>query len=194
VKVEMMNQEVDNLKMAFDATDSYDISLLELPFHGQISLLLMKPNSWMKIKAKDQLQKFMTTETIQELLNSFDKRFDTASALTVGIPKLDLKEKVDVLAELEHTSLAQAIKAADFNGSLVNGGDVVKTPKLVSEVHFTMDEEGAKVAGASYSPTYFESCDPEFKLNEPFGFAIIDHNTQTILSMGQVLKLEGLSK
>lgn len=196
VEVIMMNQGVDNLKMAYDSSKEYGMSILELPFHGQISLLLMKPNNrpMFKTTPKDQLQKFMTKKNVQKLLNNFDKRFSKSSALTVGIPKLDLKEKVDVLDELGHTALAQAIKDADFNGSLVHCGSRARTPKLVSEVHFTMDEEGAQVAGASYSPTYYESCDPEFKLNGPFGMAIIDRSTQTILSMGQVLKLEGVQK
>ncbi len=170
VKGEMMNQGVDNLKMSYDSTDNYKISILELPFQGQISLLLMKPDSWMGIKPKEQLQKFMIIENVQALLNSYDDRFHTRSALTVGIPKLDFKEKVDVLEELGRTSLAQAIKDADFNGSLVNCGAEAKTPKLVSEVHFTMDEEGAKVAGASFSPTYCESCDPAFKLMDLLGW------------------------
>jgi serine protease inhibitor len=193
-QVEMMNQGVDNLKVAYDSTSDYEIALLELPFHGQISLLLMKSNEWDARKPKDQLQKFMTKENIQNLLDNFDERFQAESALSIGIPKLDLDEKVDILNELGHTLLAQAIKDADFKGSLVDCKYRAETPKMVSEVHFTMDEEGAKIAGASYSPTYMESCDPEFKLDRPFGMAIIDRSNQTILSMGQVLKLESMQK
>lgn len=192
--VEMMNQGLDNLKRAYDYVEgSHRMQILELPFHGNISLLLMKPNRWGDSPAKNQLTNYMTQKNIQGLLDNFDARFTESSALSIGIPKLDLTDKLDVLEELKHTPLAQAIKTADFTGSLIKSGPPTKTPKLVSEVHFTMDEEGAKVAGASYSPTYRESCDPCFKLDGPFGMALIDRSTQTILGMGQILKLESKS-
>ncbi len=192
VRVEMMNQGLDNLRMAYDYNEDekYSVEILELPFHGQISFLLIKPSAKPQ-KSAATLQKFMTQKNLQNLLDNFDERFSERSALTVGIPKVSLKDKTDLLSELGHTPWAQALKNADFNHSLVHAGAPARTPELVSEVHFNMDEEGAEVAAASYSPTYCESCDPDFKVRGPFGLAIVDCTTQTILGMGQVLKMEG---
>lgn len=197
VRVEMMNKGIDDLRMAHDwnREEGYSMSILELPFHGNIALLLFKPrfNIW-RDKVEEcvpQLQKYMCKSNIQGLLDNYDERFKKASALTIGIPKVTLHEKTDVLKELSHTPLAQKLLSTNFSGSLVESEKPTKTPKLVSEVNFTMDEEGAAVAAASYSPTYMQSCDPEFKLNGPFGLAIVDLLSQTILGMGQVLKLDG---
>lgn len=194
VKVEMMNQALDDMKMAYDSLEgSHSIKMLELPFHGDISVLIMQPTFGYQntvSSCADQLKHYMTQENVQNLLDRFDARFQKRSALTVGIPKLNLHEKVDLLEELGHTGLAQAIKNSDFNGSLIDANSQVSTPKLVSEVHFTMDEAGAQVAAASYSPSYQESCDPTFKLNGPFAMVIVDKSTKTILGMAQVLKME----
>jgi serine protease inhibitor len=196
VRVEMMNKGIDDLRMAYDHNEvmGNSIQILELPFHGDVSLLLFKLDTRWGGKVQDcapALQKYMTRDTIQGLLDNYEKRFNKTSALTVGIPKVNLREKSDFLKELSHTELAQKLLSANFSGSLVQTNIATLTPALVSEVNFTMDEDGAAVAAASYSPTYYQSCDPEYKLNVPFGLAIVDRTTQTILGMGQVLHMEG---
>ena len=208
VKVRMMNQGIDNLRRACDYNkdEKYSVQIMELPFNGDVSLWLVKPgfSSWrhpkdspefkdMMMDCVEQVRKFMTHANIQKLLDHSGKRFRKVSALSLGIPKVALKDKTDLLSELAHTALSQSILDADFKGAFEGMTKTCKTPKLVSEVHFTMDEEGVAVAAASYSPTYRESCDPDFKLNCPFGIVMIDDATKTILSMGQVSKMEAVS-
>lgn len=195
VRVPMMNMEIDQIKMAHDSKKGcYNVEIVELPFHGDISLLLVKSesNPWScQDEPADQLKSFMTEKNVQKLLDKYNKRFRSSRGLSLGIPKLDLKEKVDLLKELAHTELAKQIVNSDLSCMFENTKNSILTPEFISEVQFVMDEEGASVAAASYTPSNFDSCDPYFKLCGPFGMVILDRNTQTILGMGQVLKMDG---
>ena len=57
-------------------------------------------------------------------------------------------------------------------------------------VDFNMSEDGVATGVASYSRSN-QSCDPQFKIDRPFGLAIVDRTTQTILGIGQMLHMEG---
>ncbi len=198
VEIAMMNKKIDNLRLAYDYNreKNYSIDILELPFYGDVSLLFFKFQSDTRSRNEAQefvshSQDYMTQENIKELLKNYDQRFTKRRALTLGIPKISFKEKMDVLKELKDTPLAQAIATANFNGNLVRANEIVKAPQLLSEINFTIDEEGAAISAATYSPTGYMSCDPSFKLNAPFGLMIFDKTTKTILGMGQVSQMEG---
>lgn len=197
VRVEMMNKDIDDLRMASDYNEDadYSMDILELPFHGDIALLLIKPYLGWDCKVQNsasQLQKYMTESNIQGLLDNYDERFQKKKALKLGIPKVTLQEKTDLLKELSHTQLAQKLLEADFTGTLVQANKQTVIPELVSEVNFTMDEEGAAVAAASYTPSRMQCTkQPKFILNGPFGLAIVDRTSQTVLGMGQVLNMDG---
>lgn len=197
VKVPMMNKGIDTLKMAHDHGKDYSIEILELPFHGNISLLIINPefSRWEKDaykKCAPQLQNYMTADNLQKLLDNYEKRFSKARGLSIGIPKVTLEDKTDLMQELKQSELVKKILDADFNCMFnTDSKQVMKTPQLVSEVKFVMNEEGAEIAAASYSPTNAESCDPYFKVCGPFGIAVVDRQSKTIMGMGQVLKMVG---
>ncbi len=195
VHVEMMNQEIDDLRTALhynaDEDTGYSVAVLELPFHGQLTLLLIKPDA-KPPKCAETLQRYMTQWGLQNLLERYENLFSDPYSLTIQIPKLILQDKTNLLTELSHTPWAQALLNADFNQTLVDAGFPTRAPQLASEVHFHMDEEGAKAAAASYSAiSSMGSDNSEFNVHGPFGLAIVDRTTQTILGMGQVLKMDG---
>ena len=117
--------------------------------------------------------------------------FTARRGLSIGVPKLTLHDKTNLMEELAHTELAQEVMKSDFNGTLVNASDTVITPHLVTETRFGLNETGVTVEAASYSASGCQSCDPTFRVPGPFGFVIVDRKTKTILGMGQVNKMEG---
>lgn len=179
VDVVMMNQGIDDLRMAYDYDKTTDtqMEILELPYHGDIALLLFKA------KSPQALLEYMQPKTINALFDGYEDRFHKAHALSIGIPKVKIRDRIDLVKELGHL---------DWIQKLSFGMQKEAIPELISEVDFTMDEEGTTIAAASYSPSYNLSCDPEFKLHRPFGMAIVDLKSKAILGMGQVLTMEGI--
>jgi serine protease inhibitor len=207
VSIAMMNLEIDGLRMAYDKMDeNFSVQILELPFEGGITLLLAKPVSWgwgnhdVAQKA-DQLRKWIVPENVDKLFNDYDNRFKARDAWTIGVPLMDINEETDLLEELSTTHpIYKHIKTANFYGSMVsqpgkdfingvpNPGYIIEMP---SAVQMKLYEEGASIGAAAYSPTNYESCDPEFKANEPFGMILLDRTSQTVLAMGQINTMKG---
>ncbi len=194
VKFTMMNLGIDGLRLYSDWKNH--VTICELPFHGDTSLLVVNCGSRWDLngaQAAANLKSFMTRENLLEMIENFDEQAQPQDALQIGIPKFNVKDKTDLFKELSSERIVQAIVGADWNGSLVEAGAgmLISTKQLVSEVQFQVDEAGAQVAAASYSPSGCESCDPEFKIEVPFGVILFDNKTKTILGLGQFLKFEG---
>jgi serpin B len=192
VKFTMMNKGIDELRLYSDWEKK--VTICELPFHGDISLLVVNcGGTWNRegVHSAAKLEKFMNQENILDMLEHFDERAKKRNALSIGIPKLNVKDKADIFKELANDPMVQAIVSSDWTGSLVDYHKKTSTKELVSEVQFQMDEAGAQIAAASYSPTGAESCDPEFKINSAFGVILHDNQTKTILGMGKFFKLDG---
>lgn len=188
VTFQQMNQGNDQLKRAFDKS----MEILELPFNGNTSLLVVKPALFWKEpqRSVEDLEQYMTVENLQTLLENFDERFKPSRGLSVGVPKFELHDKTDLMQELAHTELAKVVGATEFNGTLVDRSGVT-TPQLVTETRFALNEKGVSIVGASYSPSGAQSCDPTFMIRGPFGLVVVDKKTKTILGIGQVIKMEG---
>ncbi len=187
VKVEMMNQNLDDLRLAYDFLSK--IEILELPFHGSLTLWLVKPCMQLDTKkATTILTTYMTEKNISQLIAYGELFFDKSRGLSIGIPKLNFQDKTNLLEEL-NPKLREAILKTDFSGSLVQTVSAVHIPEIISAVNFQMDEQGTAITAASYVPSYNSSCDPTFKLDGPFGVILVDCQTNTILGMGQVLNM-----
>jgi serine protease inhibitor len=192
VKFTMMNQGLDDLRLYSDWKK--EVTICELPYHGDLSLLVVNcGGKWNRegVRSAAKLEKFMKPENILDMLEHFDERAKKSKGLSIGIPKLKVKDKTDLFKELADDPMVQAITSSNWSGSLVNYHKKTHTSELVSEVQYQMDEVGTQIAAASYSPTAAESCDPEFKMNSAFGVILFDNQTKTILGMGKFLKLEG---
>lgn len=168
VLVTMINKRMDQLRMAFDE----EFKILELPFHGDISALFIKPTG-----RKRTLQEYMTEGNLLKLIGD-DKRFSPQRGLSAGIPKMVFDDKLEIL------SLLKDQKVSDLFYQIFGAS-------VDSQVSFSLDEEGVAVAQATLHASWLLSCDPVFKLDSPFGMVIYDKTSNTILGMAQVLKLAG---
>ncbi|GAB4229653.1 MAG: hypothetical protein Tsb0021_07490 [Chlamydiales bacterium] len=84
--------------------------------------------------------------------------------------------------EIARSTAVQALKETDLRANF----------QMENRTEMTVNEEGASLVSATYTPVYSESCPPPpFKLNEPFVFFLFDKDRNAVVAVGQVVKLDG---
>ncbi len=202
--VETMSRGTDEIRHDVFSSGSLSsrFDILELPFHGQVSMVIARP-----IRPRDYvgfvglfsyenyINSLMEEGNFQELMDFIaSPNFKKRKALIIEVPKFTSEDETDLLKDFENWELMKSVKGANFNGSLVtvkNNPRPIRVDKIVSRTLFKMDENGVEIAAAAYSPTGLQSCDPECKINSPFLYFFYDQKTQTVFGCGRVLKLEG---
>lgn len=192
VKVEMMNRMSASLYSAYDSKeDQYQMRILELPFRGGISLLLFIGESHYKLPGTHlQLEAYMTPEKIQGMLEHYDRRF-FSKTYDIGVPKVTLKDRSEILQELNHLEWVRELLSSNLADSFIHSDQKVSPSELLSDTYFCMNEEGVKVAASTAMCMRPISCDPIIKIDHPFGLALIDKESKILLAMGQVLDMRG---
>lgn len=172
--------------------DAYNIRIIELPFHGNISMYIFLPETE-PAQCLDTLEKYLTKAEITRFFThgGYQKLYQTES-LTVALPRIKLSEKDNLLEVLSEWRLIEEIKKADLAGTLVESEFPVVVGQMVAQTNLVVDEEGAAIVAAMYTACYQESCPPApFDVNRPFAFAFFDKTTGSILGMGGISDLPG---
>ncbi|MCP5503552.1 MAG: hypothetical protein H7A41_00190 [Chlamydiales bacterium] len=187
--VQMMELAINDLRIAYHRIDGKYLRILELPMHGDLAMyVVIDDNQGADVK------KYLASEAFLDVLNRVDGEespFKKTRSLTVLLPKIDLKDRVDILSELSDDPLIQKIQQARWDGSLVETSDSrpSKITQMVSQTNLSLDETGVKIKAASYTCCGAQSCPPTFYADKPFGLVLFDKKTKTILGMGQINKL-----
>ena|GEM_PF-4713858 len=189
-EVPMMHMDVDCKIAHFE-----NVTILEKPYLGNLSMFFVRPNFYPYRMNMNQavldLKTFMNRDTIQNMLDNFDRDMQLEKNHSIVIPRVNIKDKTNLLNELKETPLAKDILDADFKEMFeTKPGQKVKAPILTSEVQLTIDEKGTKIAAAAAAVFVLESLPMSFELDCPFGMILVDRSTQTILGMGQILKMQ----
>lgn len=190
VQVPTMKLATDDLRMAYDRQEGRYMQLLELPMHGDLAMYVVKGGG------AEGVRDYLTSPALLDVLERVDGEgdpFEETSSLTVTLPKIDLKDRVDVLTELADDPLIQKIQAADWKESLVetSSPQPLQVTHMVTQTNLSLDETGVAIKAASFTFCGQQSCPPTFYANEPFGLVLYDKRSKTILGMGQMNKFEG---
>lgn len=195
VSVDMMWQGNNNIRHG----GYKGCEILELPFHGDVTMIIAKPNKPYHHEGAFNYEAPMNTlmeeENLKGLLDyTFSDQFKTKRGLGISVPKFASEDEINLTGDMKDWELVEQIMGADLSGSLCTVRDneqPIKVQKIVSRTLFKMEEEGVKLIAASYSPSHCESCDPTCTINRPFLYLFYDKHTKTILGCGRVLNLEG---
>lgn len=182
--IPMMQLETDNLRVA----DKGQVSMLELPMQGNLAMYVVKAET-------DFLPDFLSSEAFMGILDDVGQAkdlFQPISSLTVTLPKIDLKDRVNILDELNDDPLIQKIATANWQGSLMGTSDrqPLSVSHMVSQTNLSLDETGVAIKAASAAGMVVECVSPTFEVNRPFGLVLFDKTSKTILGMGQMNKFE----
>ncbi len=190
VLVDKMFMASDNLRFGY----ANSLRVMELPFHGEITMLIFLPEGVKKEKYINTLNRAMTTTNILKFVQNYENKLKAKASMEIAMPRLNVDEEVDLMEELKDWPVMQMIKEADLNGSLLEreGGDPLKAQKMINATKMKLDEEGVVIKAATYTPCYYESCPPQpFDVNRSFGYVFWDKESKTILGIGKVTHLDG---
>ncbi|MCB1072529.1 MAG: hypothetical protein KDK96_05425 [Chlamydiia bacterium] len=192
--VQMMELAINDLRIAYHRIDGKYLRILELPMHGDLAMYVVIDNN----QGAD-VKKYLASEAFLDVLNRVDREespFKKTRSLTVLLPKIDLKDRVDILSELSDDPLIQKIQQARWDGSLVETSDSrpSKITQMVSQTNLSLDETGVKIKAATFTFCGLQSCPPTFYADKPFGLVLFDKKTKTILGMGQMNNFSQVEK
>ncbi|MEZ0226950.1 MAG: serpin family protein [Alphaproteobacteria bacterium] len=139
---------------------------------------------WLAGQANGQIPQWLDPNAFQKAVGS------------VELPRLDIKQKHDLIPSLHGLGIRQAFQegAADFSRMFKKDGDKMFISKVSHDVVFKTDEEGSEAAavtvvGMTRSASIHRP-DPriDLKLDRSFVFALQDVKTGAVLFMGAVNK------
>lgn len=185
--VDRMKMDTDDLRFGWIKK----IEIMELPFHGDVSMMIFLPYC-AATDCVDSLTKNMTFENFSPFFSNVDKNLRNQWSMSIALPRLEISEKDDLLNCLSGWSLINKIGNSDLAGSLIQTSKPTIVDKMVVQTNLKVDEEGAAIKAAMYTPCYEDSCPPEpYYVNRPFAYAFFEKHTNTILAMGRVTNLPG---
>ncbi|XP_069726788.1 heparin cofactor 2 [Phaenicophaeus curvirostris] len=174
IKVPMM-QTKGNFLAAADP--ELDCSVLQLPFVGNISMLIVLPHKLSGLKA---LEKQITPQVVEKWQKSMTNR-----TREVVLPKFKLEKSYNLIGFLKSMGIEELFnEKGDYSGI---SDEKVAIDRFNHQGTITVNEEGTE-AGAITNVGFMPlSTQIRFTVDRPFLFLIYEHRTSCLLFMGRVV-------
>lgn len=173
VRVPMMSNK-GNYMAAAD--HELDCDILQLPYSGNISMLIALPR---KITSMRTLEQEISPTVVSKWLKNMTNR-----TREVVIPRFKLEQNYDMIANLKEMGLTDLFQQnGDFTGM---------TPEKVSmnwlkhQGTITVNEEGTEAAALTQVGFMPLSSQIRFTVDHPFLFLIYEHRTDCLVFIGRV--------
>ncbi|KAF1599298.1 Heparin cofactor 2, partial [Eudyptes chrysolophus] len=174
IKVPMM-QTKGNFLAAADP--ELDCSVIQLPFVGNISMLIVLPHKLSGMKA---LEKQITPQVVEKWQKSMTNR-----TREVVLPKFKLEKSYNLIGYLRSMGIEELFnEEGDYSGI---SDEKVTIDRFNHQGTITVNEEGTE-AGAITNVGFMPlSTQIRFIVDRPFLFLIYEHRTSCLLFMGRVV-------
>jgi serpin B len=149
---------------------------VDLPYIGDASMTVIVPDA-------GQFQSFersLDPTLLAHIVGSMSE-----SDVTLALPKLQLKDKIDLVPELKALGMTDAFENADFSG--ITGKPDLLISQVVHQATVTVDETGTEAAAATGIAFAQSAARPvNLSVDRPYLFLIRDHVTGSVLFVGRV--------
>ncbi|NXD78870.1 HEP2 protein, partial [Halcyon senegalensis] len=174
IKVPMM-QTKGNFLAAADP--DLDCGVIQLPFVGNISMLIVLPHKLSGMKA---LEKQITPQVVEKWQKSMTNR-----TREVVLPKFKLEKSYNLIGYLRSMGIEELFnEKGDYSGI---SDEKVTIDRFNHQGTITVNEEGTE-AGAITNVGFMPlSTQIRFIVDRPFLFLIYEHRTSCLLFMGRVV-------
>ncbi|CAL1297712.1 unnamed protein product [Larinioides sclopetarius] len=172
------------LTSRFPYASADNFQALELPYKGEnVSMLILLPNE------RDGLQDFedsLTPERLEEIQRRLYR-----TKVDVSIPKFKLRFEKELSPEIRALGANQIFSgAADF--SRMTSRRNVEVSQVVHKAVLEVNEKGSEAAAVTGIIVAYMRASrrtPQFKVDHPFLFAILEKSSNMILFLGRVNNL-----
>ncbi|MCK5877326.1 MAG: serpin family protein [Candidatus Marithrix sp.] len=170
IKVPMMKQ-----KGYFSYTSDQIAQIIELPYMGKISMLIILPK-----------QNFAKVERLLSIrLNKWLRSLHTQK-VTVYLPKFKINKNFELSQSLSTMGMKNAFNnEADFSG--IDRTEELYLSAVVHQAFIEVNEEGTEASAATGAIFNTRGMIPKFKADHPFIFLIRHNPSNSILFMGKVV-------
>jgi serpin B len=150
---------------------------VDLPYIGDASMTVIVPDAG----RFSQFERALDPAVLAHIIASL-----RPADVTVTLPKLQLKDKSDLVPALKALGMPDAFgNAANFSG--ITGGRDLTISQVVHQATVTVDEKGTEAAAAT-GIAFDQSAMPRASLtaDRPYVLLIRDHGTGAVLFFGRV--------
>ncbi|NWX87071.1 HEP2 protein, partial [Nothoprocta ornata] len=174
IKVPMM-QTKGNFLAAADP--ELDCGVLQLPFVGNISMLIVLPHKLSGMKA---LEKQITPQVVEKWQRSMTNR-----TREVVLPKFKLEKSYDLIGFLRSMGVEELFNEKGNYSGISN--EKVTIDRFNHQGTITVNEEGTEAVAITNVGFMPLSTQIRFTVDRPFLFLIYEHRTSCLLFMGRVV-------
>ena len=182
VTAEMMHQQHQ-----FPYMENDDMQAVELPYAGRkLSMVVLLPR---KVDGLAALEKQLTPETIDRWFKEL-----RGQDVQLTLPKFTMTRQFELSKELEALGMTDAFSSkADFSG--ISTAEGLMISQVIHKAFVDVNEEGTEAAAATAvtirAQAVFRRPPPVvFRADHPFVFMIRDRDTNAILFLGRLQKVE----
>ncbi|KAG8455909.1 hypothetical protein GDO86_001921 [Hymenochirus boettgeri] len=172
VKVPMMKAKL-NVLVAADP--ELDCGILQLPYVGNISMLIVLPH---KLTGMKLLEKQLTPQVVERWQKILANR-----TREVFLPRFKLEKKYNLKEVLSTMGAAELFNRGDFSGI---SDEEINIGLFQHQGTITVNEEGTEAAAVTEVGFMPLSTQTRFLVDRPFLFLIYEHRTNCLIFMGRV--------
>ncbi|XP_049434185.1 heparin cofactor 2 [Epinephelus fuscoguttatus] len=174
VRVPMMTNKGNYLAAA---DHELDCDVLQLPYTGQISMLIALPR---KITGMRTLEQEISPTVVNKWLKNMTNR-----TREVVLPRFKLEQNYDLIVNMKEMGLTDLFQeAGDFSEMT---SEKVFMNWLKHQGTITVNEEGTEAAALTQVGFMPLSSQIRFTVDHPFLFLIYEHRTDCLVFMGRVV-------
>ncbi|XP_028313118.1 heparin cofactor 2 [Gouania willdenowi] len=174
VRVPMMTNKGNYLAAA---DHELDCDVLQLPYTGNISMLIALPR---KITGMRTLEQEISPTVVDKWLKNMTNR-----TREIVLPRFKLEQNYDLIENMKEMGLTDIFQeSGDFTGMT---SDKVAMNWLKHQGIITVNEEGTEAAALTQMGFMPLSSQIRFTVDHPFLFLIYEHRTDCLVFMGRVV-------
>jgi len=183
VKCDMMMLTEDTEEIRYGNSDPLDCQLVELPYQGEFSMLILLP---FVPETLPEVEKKLTASLLRREMKNL------ASSPGMGpeiyLPRFKVEFEADLRETLIHLGVSSLFDEtkADLKGIIVDADRNVAISKVIHKAVIEVNEEGTEAAAATGVGMVLMCMPPAFRMDHPFLYAIIHRPTDTPIFIGRL--------